>query len=107
VHGALPRRPALHLLTLPVDGVPVEFTTTSVNIHLWGSEPPLLLPEITADPESQHDEESQVGLKELGDGTSLLTRLKTKGRDSSVELEKSVSDTRPVNYEDKISLPEQ
>jgi hypothetical protein len=56
-HEALPRRPGLHLLALLVDEVPVKLTATSVDIHLCGSEPTLLLPEVTGDPESTNDED--------------------------------------------------
>jgi hypothetical protein len=81
-----PRRPGLHLLALAVNEVPVELTTTSVDIHLCGSEPALALPKVTCEPESSDDEGSKVGLKEVRGSTSLLTRRKTKGRNSGVEL---------------------
>jgi hypothetical protein len=65
VHGTLPCGPTPDLLTLLVNGVPVEFTATSVDVHLSGSEPTFFLPEVTGDPEGCHNEESKIGLEEL------------------------------------------
>jgi hypothetical protein len=86
VEETLPRRPGLDLLALAVDEIPVELTTTSVDIHLCGSEPALALPEVTGDPESTDNESSKVGLEEVRGGTGLLALWEVKRRDSSVEL---------------------
>lgn len=78
----LPRGPLLHLLALAVDEVPVEFATAGVNIHLGSPEPSSALPEVTTDPESNNDEQSEVGLEEvLGCADALAD-----GRDSGVKL---------------------
>lgn len=84
MHEALPRRPGLDLLTLAVDEVPVEFTTAGVDIHLCGAKPSLLLPEIASNPEGSDDERGEVGLEEIGCGSSFAGD--TDGGDGSVEL---------------------
>jgi hypothetical protein len=83
VESTLPRGPRLDLLALPVNGVPVEFTTAGVNVHLRGAKPSLALPEVAADPEERDDEEGEVVLEEGLGGTNAHTNR----RDGSVELE--------------------
>jgi hypothetical protein len=78
VEETLPCRPGLDLLALAVDQVPVELTTTSVNVHLCGSEPALALPEVTGDPESTDNKGSEVGLEEIRGGTGLLALWEVK-----------------------------
>lgn len=80
---ALVGGPGLHLLALAVDEVPVELTAAGINIHLRCPEPSGTLPEVTGDPESDNDEESEVRLEEIFGGTNALA----DGRDSSVELD--------------------
>ena len=82
VEKSLPCRPSLYLLTFAVDEIPVELTTSSIDVHLCGPEPTSALPEITADPESKDDEEGKVRPKEILSGTDALAN----GRDSSIEL---------------------
>jgi hypothetical protein len=82
VESALPGGPAPDLLAFLVDKVPVEFTATSVDVHLSGSEPALALPEVADSPEGSDDEEGKVGREEVGSGTDTLS----KRRDGSVEL---------------------
>jgi hypothetical protein len=79
---ALPRWPGLHLLALLVDEVPVKLTATSVNIHLCGTEPTLLLPEVTANPEEGNDKDGEIRSEEVLDSTEPLA----KWGDSSVKL---------------------
>jgi hypothetical protein len=84
VNQAPPRGPGLDLLALAVDEVPVEFTTTSVDIHLCGAEPSLTLPEVTADPEGSDDKGGEVSLEEVRCGTGISDSA--DGRNGSVEL---------------------
>lgn len=82
VEKSLPCGPGLDLLALAVDEIPVKLTTASVNIHLSGPEPTGTLPEVTADPKGNDDEEGKVRLEEILGGTDAFA----DGRDSSVEL---------------------
>lgn len=69
----LPRRVASNLGSGGVDRIPVNWSASSVNIHLGGSEPSLTLPEVTADPEAQDDWEGKVGLEEATGITDVGT----------------------------------
>lgn len=82
VESAPPCGPGSHLLALFVDVVPVKLTAPSVNINVFGSEPGLTLPEVTAKPEEQDDGEGEIRLEEaFGSSDALADR-----RDCSVEL---------------------
>jgi hypothetical protein len=72
VEETLPRGPSSNLGALPVDQIPVELTTASVNIHLSGAEPSLTLPEVTGNPKSGNDEDGEISLEEVARRTSLL-----------------------------------
>ena len=86
VESTSPRRHSGDPGALGVDDLPVELAATSVDINLVGAEPPLALPEVSADPEEGDDEEGKVAVEEVVSGTDLGA----KGGDGSVELERSV-----------------
>ena len=86
VQGTSPGRPGSLLGALRIDVVPVELPPASVDVDLVQLEPSLALPEVSADPEEDDDEEGKVAVEEVVSGTDLGA----KGGDGSVELERSV-----------------
>lgn len=72
-----------NVLAVRVDAVPVDWTTTDININLRGSEPSRSLPEEASEPEEKDDWESEV---ELEESLNITDTLDTKWPDSDVEL---------------------
>jgi hypothetical protein len=68
----LPSWVACDLSTGSVDQVPIDFSTTSINVNLGGSQPALALPEVAADPEDYNDREGEVGLEECFSRTDAV-----------------------------------
>jgi hypothetical protein len=83
VGQTLPGGPSLHLLALPVDQVPVELATASVNVHLGSPEPTGALPVVATNPESSDNKDGEVGGEEIRCGADATI---AEGRDGSVEL---------------------
>jgi len=89
--------------TLLVDIVPIKFATAAINIDLGGTEPTLALPGVTTDPEEENDEEGKIAIKELLGSTGGA--FGTNRRDSSVELQRSV--TRSGSHDSETYLSDQ
>lgn len=84
VGQTLPGGPGLHLLALPVDQIPVELATASVDVHLCDAEPTGALPEVATNPESGDDENGEVSLEEVVCRADTAVAKRRKG---SIELD--------------------
>jgi hypothetical protein len=82
VERTSPSRPGGNLGAVGVDGLPVELTTTTVDIHLVGAEPAGALPGETNDPEEDDNEEGEVA----GEETLGVVQFRARGGDGVVEL---------------------
>ena len=88
VQETSPGGPSGNLGTVGVDGLPVELTTATVDIHLVGAEPAGTLPGESDDPEEHDDEESKVRREE----TLSVVQVGAGGSDGVVELSAPVSE---------------
>ena len=77
---ALPVRPAGHFGFEGVNGFPIELTATSVNINLIGSKPSAPLPEISDEPKSDDEENSEPALKEVVCASDSITSRRLERR---------------------------
>lgn len=84
MQGALPCRPGRNLSPVLVDSVPVELTTTSIHVHLVCAQPAAPLPEVSDDPEEEHDGKGEVYFEETFG--SVKAGLSNGRGDGSVEL---------------------
>jgi hypothetical protein len=82
VEEAPPGGPGSDLCAVSVDGLPVELTTTGVDIHLGSAEPASALPEEADDPEEHDDGDGEEGHEET---LSVVDLILTGRVESSVE----------------------
>lgn len=83
----LPCGPGRNLSTIRVDGVPVELTASSVNIHLVCAQPATSLPEVADDPEEEDDGKGEVQLEEAL--SSVRAGLADRSSNGGVELQEN------------------
>lgn len=89
VEDASPRRQGGEPGSVRVDFVPVELTSTGIDIHLLGPKPSGTLPEVATSPEEQDHGESKVRLEEtLSSSEPVFAR---RSNDSRIELDGLVS----------------
>lgn len=80
MHNTSPRRPRRHLASIGIDLIPVQLTPAGVNVHLGCSEPALTLPEVSDNPEHNHNGCRKVLLEEaLGGAYARATRRSRNG----------------------------